>query len=193
MDIPSDEHIAQKMAKVNEVATSNANQMVLVHWSDMDEERWMSNAGDRIKAKWPIEVECLAVGILTGEPAFIKQLNERHTHWVLPTTGMMSTVASIKNGLNWVEMQGDFPTNVGGSFLTLDEAEEMDYHPFGETETRYVRAAQVVVGEDNIRQWLEGHKWFAKKGTKWFAEARAQVSLDTTAWDDPCDPEGVAA
>lgn len=51
------------------------------------------------------------------------------------------------------------PTNVGGSHLSLEAAESMNYQPFGESDNRMrcERAAQVVIGHDAVMTWLQDH------------------------------------
>lgn len=53
----------------------------------------------------------------------------------------------------------DNPTNLGSSHLSLAEAESLNYQPFreGEDKTHYNRAAQVVIGHDEVLAWLRGH------------------------------------
>ena len=49
------------------------------------------------------------------------------------------------------------PTNLGGSHLSLTNAESLNYQPFreGEDNTHYNRAAQVVIGYDYVVRWLK--------------------------------------
>jgi hypothetical protein len=50
------------------------------------------------------------------------------------------------------------PTNVGGSHLSLEAAESMNYQPFSEdgNRMRCERAVQVVVGHHAVMTWLQG-------------------------------------
>lgn len=51
----------------------------------------------------------------------------------------------------------DNPTNLGGSHLSLANAEPLNYQPLreGEDNTHYNRAAQVIIGHDEVVVWLK--------------------------------------
>lgn len=51
------------------------------------------------------------------------------------------------------------PSNMGGSHLSLEVAEPLNYQPFGDSDDRMrcERAAQVVIGYDEVMAWLQDH------------------------------------
>ncbi len=177
---------------VNEALLAQEDELVLVHWFDMEEHNEVAMSGG-IKSKYPYEAECIAFGISTGHPAtsFYRNVKYQHYVWALPVGKMWKLILSpdtkatsehpqgkiygsflklprlFDNSRNqhgkaefanfpWQEQTAS-PTNVGGSHLSLEVAEPMNYQPFteGDERMRCERAAQVVVGHDAVTAWLK--------------------------------------
>lgn len=160
--------IATDLATVNAVIQANPGVLVLLHWYDMDEVSVPCEFGGGIKYKFPIEVQCFAVGVLTGEPIHDKPWGDRHTKWILPVTAYQRTVVS-QEGLHF-EPVGEYPQNLGGTYPSLDVAEATGYDPEVWRSIRDHRRAQIIVGKDNINTWLEHHEEFRHQASKWFAD-----------------------
>ncbi|MEN9561093.1 MAG: hypothetical protein RIQ56_366 [Candidatus Parcubacteria bacterium] len=170
----TEDTVAIREAAVSELVGASPGQPVLMHWYDIDEHREASQFGGGIKNKFPIEVQCFAIGFVTGEPVKIRAWGNHHFQHVLPNRGLSR--AQLASGeLAWEEID-DYGPNLGGVYYSLDIAEPTGYEPFGGSKIRASRAAQVIVGEDAIRTWLTQHAMFGKYAELWFAQIVRQLS-----------------
>src|SRR4051812_44665729 len=71
-----DDRIAEQRVAVNTLVAQNPGAPVLVHWIDLIERSDIGSRG--LKNKYPDEVECLAIGKLTGAP--IRRALGQSTH-----------------------------------------------------------------------------------------------------------------
>lgn len=164
MDIPD---IVAHRAAVNGMVTANPGELVLMHWYDMDEHAELTQLGDGIKYKYPFEVQCFAVGILTGSPLYDKPWG-KHTKWILPVASFETTFVSSPK-LDW-HRADEYPQNLGGTYPSLESAEETGYDPERWHSIRDHRRAQIIVGQNNIHAWLDGHEQFRQCADQWFAD-----------------------
>src|SRR4051812_41499829 len=140
MDASLETMIAAARTAVNALVVASPGVVAVIHWFDMDEHREpVRFGGGGIKNKFPIEVECFAIGLLTGEP-IADIAAEPHPRWVLPVETLYKTTLRPA-GLAW-ELSDAYPQNMGGTYPSLTEAENTGYVPLGDTQWREARAAR---------------------------------------------------
>ena len=149
--------VQQHIKAVNAALAGKAGELVLMNWNDADEAIGWYYRIAGMKPKAYFEGWHIAVGILLNEPIRERWVGS-HWSWQLPTVDDVHELVVWPEVWRWQEVRRFSAVGLGGSYPSLEAAEDLGSGEFGTGPVKAARRAQIVIGEADIVCWLQNNR-----------------------------------